>query len=42
MIHWAVGATGALPSITRIDASAATIAISRAQLRFTDAGHTTR
>ena len=42
MTHDAVGAIGALPSITRTGASGATSPISRAQLRFTDAGQTTR
>ena len=42
MTHSAVGAIGAVPSITRTAESGATRAISRAQFRLTDAGHTTR
>ena len=38
MTHSAVAAIGAVPSTTRIEASGATTAISRAQFRLTDAG----
>src|SRR6188768_1985211 len=40
-IHSAASEAGAVPSITRTEASAATTSISRAQLRLTEAGQTT-